>query len=770
MTIRMLGQSCPRDEDAALVQGQGRYTGDIHVDGAAHLVVVRSPYAAARITGYDTADARAMSGVLAVLTAEDMEADGLGDLKPVIRHKRPGGRDMAETRMALLAVGDVRFAGDPVAVVVAETLAQAEDAAEAVFVDYEPGEAVTDVVEAVAEGAPALWPDAPDNIAFVFEQGDRAATDAAFARAHHVAKLDFRVTRVTAVAMEPRGAIAVPDLENGRTTLWLGTQQPQRTRAALAEDVLGIPADHLRVISPDVGGSLRHKNNASREAGLTVWAARRLKRPVRWMASRGESFLSDYQGRDNVSTVELALDREGLFTALRIRTLGGIGAYVGPSSAIPFTVHLGGLAGVYRTPHIHAEVTGVLINAQPIAPYRGAGRPEATYALERIIDIAALEMGIDRVKLRQRNLITPDQMPFQTGLVFNYDSGDFPRNMDMALEAADWKGLEARRNEARSRGRLLGAGIINAIEIAGGPYQKPMPEFGAFSFDDKGDATLSMGFSDSGMGHITTFRQIAGDMLGLDADRLAFVTADTDAVPQGFGTFGSRTVGHGGAVVANLAAQIIEKGSDLAAGHLEVAGDDVEFSGGAFRVKGTDRAITLHELAAKEPGKLDVSGMVAPDAATFPNGCHVCEAEVDPETGEVEITRYTVVDDVGTVVNPMLVKGQIHGGIAQGLGQALGEAIIYEPGSGQMLTGSFMDYRMPRAGDLPSINVLTNPQPSKCNPLGAKGAGEAGTVGALPVVMNAIIDAVSELGVRHIDMPATPDRVWRAIREARGAR
>lgn len=765
MSVRMLGEARPRDEDARLVTGQGRYTDDIQVEGAAHMAVVRSPYAAARILGYETDEARAMPGVLAVLTGEDLAADGLGPLRPAIRHQRPGGRDMAETRFDLLAMDEARMAGDPVAVVIAETRAQAEDAAEAAFVDYEPREAVTDVCAAVADGAPALWPDAPDNVAFVFEQGDRSAVDAAFAGAHHVAKLDFRVTRVTAVSMEPRGCIAVPEEDRKRVTLWLGTQQPHRLRAALAQEVFGIAPEALHVVSPDVGGSFGMKNNASREAGLAVWAARRLQRPVRWRASRGESFLADYQGRDNFSTVELALDGDGIFKALRIRTLGGIGAYVGPSSAVPFTVHLGGLAGVYRTPHIHAEVTGVLINAQPIAPYRGAGRPEATYALERIIDIAAAEMGIDRVELRRRNMIAPEQMPFQTGLVFNYDSGNFPRNLEMALEAEDWAGFAARREEAESRGRLLGIGVANTIEIAGGPYQKPLPEFGAITFDEEGNARLAMGFADTGMGHATAFRQIAGELLGLEGERVEFITGDTDLVPDGFGTFGSRAMGHGGAVMANLAGQIIEKGTDLAARHLEVAAGDIEFANGAFRVKGTDRAMSVHDLAAREPGALDVSAMIPPDAATFPNGCHVCEVEIDPETGETEITRYHVVDDVGTVINPLLMKGQIHGGIAQGVGQALGEAIVYEEDSGQMLTGSFMDYRMPRAADLPAFNVLSNPQPSKANPLGAKGAGEAGTGGALPVVINAVVDALSKYGVRHIDMPATPQRIWRAIHQ-----
>jgi carbon-monoxide dehydrogenase large subunit len=704
--------------------------------------------------------------VVAVLMASDVEADGLGEIQARTRYGRPGGRDMVETRYTLLAKDRVRHIGEPVAIVVAESRAEAEDAAEAVMVDYEAVPAVCDAALAVKEGAPPVWPDVPDNVAFVVERGDREAVEAAFAGAHRVTRLDFRITRVSANPMEPRAALALHDETTGRSTLWVGSSQLHRLRHALADNIFGVDDKDLHLVSPDIGGTFGMKSAVSREVALTLWAARRLKRPVRWTATRSESFLSDYHGRDNVSTIELALDEQGHFLALRLKMLAGLGAYVGPNSAGPPTNHLGSLAGVYRTPHIHAEVTGVLINAQPTAPYRGAGRPEAIYAIERVIDLAAAELGIDRFELRRRNLIQPDQMPFKTGLTFTYDSGDFPRNMEMAEEAADVAGFAARKAAARARGKLLGLGVANAIEIAGAPVDKPLGEFAEFKFDAGGDLTVYSGSREIGTGHATSFRQILGALLGLNPERITVIQDDTEQVETGVGTFGSRTALNAGAVFGKIADEIVKRGLNLAAKHLEAAEADVEFSQGAFRIKGTDRAIGLHDLAADEPGAFDMALEAGADGPTFPNGCHVCEAEIDPETGAVAITRYTVVDDVGTVVNPILLKGQIHGGVAQGLGQALGERIVYEEETGQMLSGSFTDYPMPHADELPMIEVKSNPVPAKTNVLGIKGAGEAGTVGALPAAMSAVVDALSEYGIRHLDMPATPERVWRAIQDA----
>jgi aerobic carbon-monoxide dehydrogenase large subunit len=773
-----IGAAVPRVEDLRLVRGRGRYTDDVEAANAAHMAVVRSPHAAARITGVDVSDALAAPGVLTVLTGADAVADGLGLLRTSVERKRRDGRPMARPPYRLLALDEVHFAGDAVAIVVAETRAAAFDAADLVVVDYEDRPSVTEAAEAVRAGAPAVWPDeVPDNVSFLFEQGDRAAAEAAFARADHVTTLDFRVTRVTASPIEPRNAVGWYDPLEDRYTLYAGTQGPHKLKSELAETTLKIPAHKLRVVSPDVGGAFGMKNSPFPEYGLLLWAARRVGRPVRWTATRAESFLSDYHGRDNHSTVELALDKDGIFLALRIRTLANLGAYLGFNTPHPSTNNLGGLAGTYRTPHIHAEVLGVFTNTQPMAPYRGAGRPEATYAVERVIDVAADELGLDRVELRRRNLIPPEAMPFKTGLVFSYDSGEFEKNMDRVLAEADWAGFGRRRKEAASRGRLRGIGIANAIEIAGGPFKNPNEESAEIRFDGDGDVTLLMGTHNHGQGHETSFRQLAVSLLGVAPERVRIVAGDTDAVAHGRGTFGSRSMMAGGTALVRAADKIVAQGKAVAAHMLEAGESDIVFEDGRFTVAGTDRGVRIEDVAKTSyaAGKLPpgaeygLSALViaTPPEATFPNGCHVCEVEIDEETGEVEIVKYVVVDDVGTVINPLLVKGQIHGGVAMGVGQALLENLVYEPGSGQMVTGSFMDYAMPRADDMPAMNVISSPVPTPNNPLGVKGAGEAGTVGALPVVMNAVVDALRPLGVTHLDMPASPARVWAAIQKAR---
>ena len=773
-----IGSATPRFEDARLLRGLGRYTDDIRMPHEASMAIVRSPHAHARIRGIDTAAAAAAPGVLAVLTGADLLADGWGTLHTIVERKQRDGSPMAHPPYRLLALDEARFAGDAVAIVIASSAAAAADARDLVDVDYEPLPSVTDAAVAVQPGAPAVWPDeVPDNVSFVYHLGDRAATDAAFARAHHVSRLDFRISRVSANPMEPRNAIGLHDPVEDRFTLYAGLQSPHLMRSVLSERTMMIPPHRLRVVSPDVGGGFGMKGALYPEYPLVLWAAKRVGRPVRWTATRSESFLADYHARDNVSTIELALDAHGVFLALRIRTLANIGAYLAHSAPHSSTNNLGGLAGVYRTPAIHAEVLGVFTNTPSNAPYRGAGRPEATYALEQVIDLAAREMGIDRVAIRRRNLIPPEAMPFRTGLVFTYDSGAFERNMDMALTEADWDGFPARRAEAAARGKLRGIGLANAIEIAGGPFRTPGEEGAEIRFDPSGSATLLMGSHNHGQGHETTFRQMAASFLGLKPERVRVVYGDTDLIPHGKGTFGSRSMMAAGTALSRASDKVIARGKVIAAHLMEAAEVDITFDAGRFSIAGTDRGVGIEDVArasyipAQLPPDREMGfgalAITTPDEASFPNGCHVCEVEVDPETGEVDMARYLVVDDVGTVVNPLLVKGQIHGGVAQGLGQVLMEAIRYEPGSGQLQTGSFMDYAMPRAADVPAMTVISNPVPTPTNPLGVKGAGEAGCVGALPAITSALLDALAPVGVTAFEMPATPDRVWAAMQQAR---
>jgi aerobic carbon-monoxide dehydrogenase large subunit len=768
-----IGTPVRRIEDRRFLRGAGRFVEDLHVPGAAHLYVLRSPHAHARIRGIaGVGAARAMAGVLLVLTAADIAE--LGVLRCVTPRFRRDGRPIAQTPWRMLAADRVRYVGDPVAAILAETPAAAQDAAEALAVDYEPLPCVIDCGEAVRPGAPAVWPDlAPDNESFLFRLGDFAAVEAAMARAAHVVRLDFRITRVSANPMEPRCLLASHDPIEDRYTLHVGTQLPHVMRNEIAEYALGIPANRLRIVSPDVGGGFGMKESPFPEHALALHAAKRLGRPVRWAATRTESFLSDTHARDNLSTAELALSAEGEFLAFRVTTLCNLGAYLAWQGPVSSTNNVGGLAGVYRTPVICTEVRGVFTHTQPTAPYRGAGRPEATYAIERAIDLAADELGIDRIELRRRNMIPPEAMPFRTGLDYTYDSGDFPRGLDMALEEAGWSGFPARRAESEARGRLRGIGLAMAIESAGGPHRNPLEEAAEVRFDSGGTVTLLMGSHNHGQGHETVFRQIAGSRLGIAPDRIRVVCGDTDQVAHGRGTIGSRSMMAAGGALVGAAERIVARGKRIAAHLLEAAEADIEFEDGVFRVAGTDRGLPIEEVARRSfvPGALppgEEMGLHAllvtrPGDATFPNGCHIAEVEVDPETGETTLLAYTVVDDVGTVINPLLLKGQIHGGIAQGLGQVFGERIEYAPGSGQILTASFQDYPMPRAADFPDIAVLSNPVPTATNPLGVKGAGEAGTVGALPALQGAVIDALRPLGVTQLDLPATPDRVWAAI-------
>jgi carbon-monoxide dehydrogenase large subunit len=767
-----IGGAPRRVEDLRLLRGLGRYSEDVAPRDALHAVFLRSPHGAARIAAMDTAAAREVPGVVAIFTGADLA--GITPLPCLVPRNLPDGSPMPRPAWRALATEAARHIGDAVAMVVASSAQAARDGAEAIAVDWDPLPAVAEAEAALAPGAPEVWPGlAPGNLGFEFKAGDQAKVAAAIAAAPHVVTFDARISRVCGAAMEPRAATAEWDEAEGRFTLRTGSQGPHSLRDLLAA-ALGVQATALRLVAPDMGGAFGLRSHPTPEHLCLLWAARALKRPVRWTADRTEAMLSDPHARDTHNRIELALDRDGTFLALRVTTTANLGAYLATLGPHSSTNNLGGLAGVYRTPAIASVVRGAFTNTQPLAPYRGAGRPEATYAIERAIDLAAAELGLDRMEVRRRNLIPREAMPFRTGFIFTYDSGDFACGMAMAEEAADLAGFAARKAASAARGKLRGLGVANAIEISAGPPGAPMEEGAELRIGADGSAVLLLGTHNHGQGHETVFRQILADRLGLAPDRVRIQAGDTDALPYGRGTFGSRSIVAGGTATVAAIARVIEKGKRLAAHMLEASAADIEFASGRFTVAGTDRSVMLDQVAraayvpggrpAGEDVGLAANASVAPGNATFPNGCHLCEVEVDPETGEVRLDRYVVADDVGTVVNPLLLKGQIHGGVAQGAGQALMEEMRYDEG-GQMLTATFMDYAMPRAADLPSIGVLSNPQPTATNPLGAKGAGEAGTVGALPAVISAVCDAI---GVAHLDMPATPERVWAALRARPG--
>ncbi len=768
-----IGQPVRRFEDRRFLRGEGRFQHDVNLTGQAHGVVLRSPQAHARIRALDTAPALAAPGVLAIFTGDDLAAAGLGTMGVPFQRKRPDGSPMFARAHLGLAQGKVRFVGEPVAFVVAESLAQARDAAELVAVDYEILPSVTDTADAV-EAKVAVWDECPDNISNLFEAGNLAATEAAFAQAAHIVRRRYVISRVYAHFMEPRGSIGVWDPGEERYTLYADVQYPHRVRQALATRIFKIPESRIRVIAGDVGGGFGTKGWQYPEHRLVLLAAKQLRRPVKWSCERSEAILADEHARDNISDAMLAVDNDGRFLALRVRTLANVGAYISSERNLLATFgNVGTLTGVYDIPAAHVSVLAVMANTNGTAPYRGAGRPEATYVIERLIDDAARELHDDPVDLRRRNMIPAARLPYKTALGLNYDCGDFPANQEKALGLADWRGFGARRAESRGRGKLRGIGLANPIEKAAGPGQ----EFAEIRFHPSGNVTLLMGSKNQGQGHETTFKQVLAERLGLDPDEVQYIDGDTDRVAFGIGTNGSRSTVIGGSALWMAADKIIAKGKKLAAHLMEAAEADIEFavsdSGGSFAVAGTDRRLALTEVAkaafraANLPpgleGGLYETGTFAPSDFTYPNGSHVCEVEIDAETGELEIVNYVVVDDVGTVVNPVGLKGQIHGGVMQGLGQAVMEQVVYDRQSGQMLTGSFMDYAMPRADALPAISVTSNPVPTKRNPLGAKGAGEAGTVGALPAIVNAVMDALAPLGVKHLDMPTTSDRIWQAI-------
>jgi carbon-monoxide dehydrogenase large subunit len=767
-----IGQPMRRHEDRRLLTGQGRYTDDVVLPRMAHAFVLRSPMAHAYIKRIDKAAARAMPGVLLVLTGEDVRADGLGDIPCTTPLICRDGKPRHDTPRPVLAIDKVRHVGQPVALVVAETLAAARDAAEAIEVDYDSLPAVTDAKDAMAAGAPQLFEHIPGNVVFDWDNdmGDAKATDAAFAKAARVVSLELVNNRVVVNSMEPRNAIGDHDPANGRSTLYTATQGPHFVRDPLAEIILKIPKDKLRLITPNVGGGFGMKAFVYPEHALVVWASRKLARPVKWQEDRSEGFVSDNQGRDHVTRAELALDDSGRFLGLRVSVIANLGAYLSPFGSFVPTRSTDLVSGLYSTGAIHINVKGVCTNTVVVCAYRGAGRPEAAYLLERIVDAAARELGMSPDAIRRVNFVPPAAMPYTSATRLVLDSGEFEAVMDRCMKVAEWSSFSERRRQSERLGKLRGIGMATYTERCGGGF----PETASIEFKDD-RIELVMGNQEYGTGLVTAYKQLVSDQLGVDAERIEVIMGDTDRTPAGL-TGGSRALAVAGSALHEAGRIVIDKGTKLAAHLLEVSPRDVMFAGGAFGVPGTDLRVELFDLAktARDPAKLpagmdpglDATHQQVPAAQTFPNGCHIVEVEIDPETGVVGIERYTVVDDFGRIINPLLLEGQVHGGIVQGIGQALLEHAVYDADSGQLLSGSFMDYAMPHADNVPSFAFSTHNVPTKANPLGVKGAGEAGAVGAPPAVINAVVDALyRRAGVRHIDMPATPRRVWEMLQK-----
>ncbi len=768
-----LGQPMRRHEDLRLITGRGRYTDDIALPGMAHAFVLRSPVAHGCIARLDIEAARRMPGVLLVLTGDDVRADGLGDIPCTTPLVCRDGKPRHDTPRPVLAQGKVRHVGQPVALVVAESLALARDAAEAIEIEYETLPAVTDARSAIAPGAPQLFEHIPSNVVFDWDNDacDTAATAAAFAKATRVVTLDLVNNRVVANSMEPRNAIAEYDPASGRATLYTATQGPHFVRDPLAEIVLKIPKDKLRLVTPNVGGGFGMKAFVYPEQALVVWASRRLSRPVKWQEDRSEGFVSDNQGRDHTTRAELALDANGRFLGLRVAILANIGAYLSPFGSFVPTRSTDLVSGLYAIGAIHVNVKGVCTNTVPVCAYRGAGRPEAAYLLERVVDAAARELGMTPDAIRRINFVPPSAMPYTSATKLMLDSGEFEKVMDLCMAAAEWRSFPKRRRQSERNGKLRGIGMATYTERCGGGF----PETASIEFKDD-RVELVMGNQEYGTGLVTSYKQLVSDQLGIDPDRIDVVMGDTDRTPSGL-TGGSRALAVAGTALYEAGRAIVAKATRIAAHVLEVSTDDVTFADGIFSVPGTDLRLDIFAVAqaARDPAKLppgvepglDTTHQRVPPAQTYPNGCHVVEVEIDPKTGAVAIERYTVVDDFGRTINPLLLEGQVHGGIVQGIGQALLEHAVYDGDSGQLLAGSFMDYAMPRAGDLPAFAFATHNVPTPANPLGVKGAGEAGAVGAPPAVINAIVDALHHrAGVRHIDMPATPQRIWNALHQA----
>jgi carbon-monoxide dehydrogenase large subunit len=774
----LIGQPLKRREDARFLTGAGQYTDDVVLPGQSYAAFVRSPYAHARIKSIDTSAARAAPGVLAVFTGADLADAKVGGLPCGWLIHSQDGSPMKEPPHPVLAQGKVRHVGDQLALVVAETLLQAKDAAELVAVDYEELPAVVDLKTA-AGAASAVHDDVPGNVCYDWSHGDKAAVDAAFARAARITKLEFANNRLVPNAIEPRAANAQYTRHDDSYTLWVANQNPHVERLLMTAFVLGLPESKVRVIAPDVGGGFGSKIFLYPEETALVWASRRVGRPIKWTAERSESFLTDAHGRDHLTTAELALNEQGDFLAMRVKTTANMGAYLSTfASSVPTILYATLLAGQYKTPAIHAQVTAVFTNTAPVDAYRGAGRPEATYVVERLVETAARDLGMNPVDIRRRNFIT--EFPYATPVGLTYDTGNYAAHLDRALQLADVAGFAARRQQSRAAGKLRGLGYSCYIEacglapsnIAGALGARAgLFEAGEVRVHPTGTVTVFTGSHSHGQGHETTFAQVVAARLGIPVESVEIVHGDTGRIPFGMGTYGSRSLAVGGTAIVKAVDKVIAKGRKIAAHLLEAADSDIEFENGEFKVAGTDRKIPFGQVALTayvphnypldklEPG-LNENAFYDPTNFTYPAGSYVCEVEVDPETGRTRIDRFTAVDDFGNIVNPMIVQGQVHGGIAQGLGQAMLEGCRYDPESGQLLTGSYMDYCMPRADDLPSYQVDHTVTPCTHNPLGVKGCGEAGAIGSPPAYINALTDA---LGVRDIAMPATPERVWRAV-------
>ena len=754
MTKFALGQSTPRLEDAGLLQGQGQYSDDVQLPNAAHAYVLRSPHAHARILRIDTGAAGKAPGVVSILTGAEVAADALKGMPCAVPIKNFDGTPRAEPHRPILAVDRVRHVGDPVALIVAETLAQARDASELIVVEYEPLPVVVDVVRAAQSGAPRLHPEMKDNVCFELHMGDAAAVDAAFKGAAHVTRLDMVNQRLVANPMEPRVALADYEAAADKSILYTPSQGTHLIKNAV-EGILGIKGK-LAVRAKNVGGAFGMKAMVHPEQALIVWASRRLKRAVRWTSDRSEGFLSDGQGRDHFTTAELALDGEGRFLALRATTHAALGGYMSFFSPVPPQSTFLMLPGVYRTPAVSLRLLGVLTNACPVDAYRGAGRPEGIFTLERLVDLAARELGIAPDEIRRRNFIRPEDLPYKTPAGMTYDSGDFRAVMERCMREADWEGFQARRAAAKKKGRLRGIGMALYIERCGGGGSDEVPL--SVTADE---VVMTCGAQDNGQGQMTSLVQVISGKLGVDAEKIRVIAGDSDLTPSGM-TGGSRFAAVMLSATSAAADEVVAKGMEEAASLLEAARADLEFRDGRYWVAGTDRSVSIFE-AARRAGAISTVHKRVPEALTFPNGCHIVEAEIDPDTGATTLVDYTIADDFGCAINPLLLAGQVHGGTVQGVGQALLEHAVYDD-AGQLVTGSFMDYAMPRADDMPNKKLVFQHTLCKTNPLGVKGAGEAGTVGATPAVINAIVDALDSVGKgRDIEMPATRERVWQIL-------
>jgi len=782
MTGTGIGASLKRVEDHRFLTGNGHYTDDINRPGQSHAWILRSPHAHARIRGIDTSKAAAAEGVIAILTGADMAADGVGGLPCGWQIHNKDGSPMAEPAHPPLAVEKVRHVGDQVAIVIAETRDAARDASELIAVDYEVLDAAVDMNTAL-EGKALVHDDVPNNRCFDWEIGDKAAVDDAFAKADRVVSIDLSNNRLIPNAMEPRAAVSEYDRTTGQYTLYTTTQNPHVIRLLMGAFVLQIPEHKLRIVAQDVGGGFGSKIFHYAEEAILTWAAAKVNRPIKWTAERTESFMTDAHGRDHVTHADLALDTDGKFLGLRVSTKANLGAYLSTfGSSVPTYLYATLLAGVYTTPAIYAEVQTVFTNTVPVDAYRGAGRPECTYLLERLVTKAAREMGIDPVELRQKNMIQPDMYPYQTPVALQYDCGNPPATFESALKASDYAGFETRRAAAEKNGRLRGIGISTYVEACGIAPSAVAGALGARAglyesaqvrVHPTGSVTVYTGTHSHGQGHETTFAQLVSESFGIPAENVEISHGDTDQVQFGMGTYGSRSLAVGGPAILKACNKIIDKAKKIAAHIMEADVADIEFKDGKFTVAGTDKEMAFGEISLAayvphnypieeiEPG-LDENAFYDPLNFSFPGGAHICEVEVDPETGDIEVVNFTAVDDVGRVVNPMIVEGQVHGGLAQGVGQAILEGCVYD-GDGQLLTGSYMDYTMPRADDLPSFSVATQGVMGASNPLEVKGVGEVGAIGSPPAVINAILDALAPLGVEDISMPATPNRVWQAI-------